>query len=174
MIRPSLCLLAFAACAAPRPTETAPTTALGAADDDAGPTPLDGPFASLDEAPAPHGMSRTSLLDGHPGGPFLATQLLESSDPTGVEASRCSVAIQLERGWYLGAGFPCERRDEHDTMTIEALAIEIDEGALPPEALIWYLEKTADDQQRTKVIVCQAPTAAAPACAPPVARERKR
>jgi hypothetical protein len=172
------------ACSKPAPPPVAPPAVLGEGPEVEAPTPLDGPFQSLDEAPAPHGASRSSLLDARPGGPFLEATLLAFRDTSGAIPTRCAVALRLDRGWYVGTSFACEHQDEKSAMGIEALAIELVDASAPPQARIWYLERRQhddpavkgdeSDDQRTMVVVCTAPTAAAPACAAPVERVRER
>lgn len=136
----------------------------------AAPKPLDGPYASLDEAPTPHGSERSSLFDAGPGGAFEEAQLLVYRDPTGATPPRCAVALRVRGGWYIGSPFACERRDERSQMSIEALGIDLaDDGAR-----VRYLERTqiddpavtADERldQRTMVIACTL-EGGVPACA---------
>jgi hypothetical protein len=176
-------VLILSACSKQGPPESVPPSVLGEDEDGAKqPTALEGPFGSYEEAPAPHGYSRTSLLDAHPGGPFLDASVLVYKDPAQTEPSHCAVALRLDRGWYVGPSFACERVEEESQLHVEALGVDLAADTVPPEAHVWYAEhvhyddpKVAGDERdetRTMLIVCRAPTASAPTCDEAVPKQR--
>jgi len=172
------------ACPREAPPPSVPPSVLGEKEAPGGHTQaLEGPFGSYEEAPAPHGFKHASLLDAHPGGPYLDASVLVYKDPAQKEPSHCAVALRLARGWYVGPSFSCERIERDTQLHVEALAIELVEGSVPPQANVWYAEHRhfddpdvqgdERDETRTMLIVCRAPAEAAPTCDEAVPRERK-